>query len=401
MLRGVLISASREQRFAVHSWAESTRGVMLLTGFEDFPDADTWRRFQHAHAPQVVFLDLDTDFERALELAQSLQKHIFVVGLFNQPEPQRIITAMRAGVHEVLYLPFDSDLFQEALTRLEEAARVAVADRAVSDHVYAFLPAKAGDGASVVAANAAIQLSRLPDSRVLLADLDLFAGLSRFLLKLNNAYSTHDALERILEMDDTVWSELVCTPSAGTGGSLEVLGASNLRRPPDQLAVHVRRLIDYSRRRYRTVCLDLSGQLDEMTIEALQESQRTFLVLTPDLASVYQAREKVRFLQALGLEDRVSVILNRWHKDAPINMGGIEEVLGLPIQHTLPDDRTSVQQATMQGAAISGAFPLGKELQKLAYALSDARSLLQVEPAKRKIEYFTLSPGKYTLLPGR
>ena len=138
-----------------------------------------------------------------------------------------------------------------------------------------------------------------------------------------------------------------------------------------------------------------------MTIEALQESQRTFLVLTPDLASVYQAREKVRFLQALSLEDRVSVILNRWHKDAPINMGGIEEVLGLPIQHTLPDDRTSVQQATMQGAAISGAVPLGKELQKLAYALSDARSLLQVEPAKRKIEYFTLSPGKYTLLPGR
>ena len=128
MLRGVLISASREQRFAVHSWAESTRGVMLLTGFEDFPDADAWRRFQHAHAPQVVFLDLDTDFERALELAQSLQKHIFVVGLFNQPEPQRIITAMRAGVHEVLYLPFDSDLFQEALTRLEEAARTAVAD---------------------------------------------------------------------------------------------------------------------------------------------------------------------------------------------------------------------------------------------------------------------------------
>ena len=76
----------------------------------------------------MVFLDLDTDFERALELAQSLQKHIFVVGLFNQPEPQRIITAMRVGVHEVLYLPFDSDLFQEALTRLEEVARTAVAD---------------------------------------------------------------------------------------------------------------------------------------------------------------------------------------------------------------------------------------------------------------------------------
>ena len=76
MLRGVLISASREQRFAVHSWAESTRGVMLLTGFEDFPDADTWRRFQHAHAPQVVFLDLDTDFERALELAQSLKTYL-------------------------------------------------------------------------------------------------------------------------------------------------------------------------------------------------------------------------------------------------------------------------------------------------------------------------------------
>lgn len=396
MLRGVLISASSEQRFAVHSWAEQTRGVMLLPGFEGYPDGEAWRRYQHAHSPQVIFLDLDSDFAQAMTLAKSLDAHLFTVGLFNQPEPQRIITAMRAGVHEVLYLPFDGDLFQEAVTRLEEASRQAVTERTVSDHVYAFLPAKAGDGASVVAANAAIQLSRLPENRVLLADLDLLAGLSRFLLKLNNAYSTHDALDRILDMDDKIWGELVCQ-----AGTLEVLGASILRRPPDQLAVRVRRLIDYARRRYRTVCLDLSGQLDEMTIEAMQESRRTFLVLTPDLASVYQAREKVHFLRELNLEDRISVILNRWHKDAPINMGGIEEVLGLPIQHTLPDDRAAVQQATMQGAPISGAAALGKELQKLAYALSDSRSLLQVEPVKRKIEYFTLSPGKYTLLPGR
>ncbi len=396
MLRGVLISESSEQRFAVHSWAEQTRGVMLLPGFEGYPEPEAWRRYQHAHSPQVAFLDLDSDFEQAMALAKSLDAHLYLVGLFNQPEPQRIITAMRAGVHEVLYLPFDADLFQEAMTRLEEASRTAVTDRTVSDHVYAFLPAKAGDGASVVAANAAIQLSRLPDNRVLLADLDLMAGLSRFLLKLNNAYSTHDALDRILDMDDKIWNELVCMT-----GTLEVLGASILRRPPDQLAVRVRRLIDYARRRYRTVCLDLSGQLDEMTIEAMQEARRTFLVLTPDLASVYQAREKVHFLRELNLEDRVSVILNRWHKDAPINMGGIEEVLGLPIQHTLPDDGAAVQQATMQGAPISGAVPLGKELQKLAYALSDARSLLQVEPVKRKIEFFTLSPGKYTLLPGR
>ena len=46
MLRGVLISASSEQRFAVHSWADQTRGVMLLDGFEQFPEAETWRRFQ-------------------------------------------------------------------------------------------------------------------------------------------------------------------------------------------------------------------------------------------------------------------------------------------------------------------------------------------------------------------
>ncbi|MBY0503682.1 MAG: hypothetical protein K2X03_07225 [Bryobacteraceae bacterium] len=399
MLRGVLISASREQRFGVHSWAEQTRGVMLLRGFESYPAADDWRRFQNAHAPQVVFLDLDTHFEQALAFAASLEPHLFVVGLFNQPEPQRIIAAMRAGIHEVLYLPFDGELFREALLRLEEAARQAAAHRPVSDQVYAFLPAKAGDGASVVAANAAIQLACLPDNRVLLADLDLYAGLSRFLLKLANSFSAQDALERILEIDDTVWSELVCRPA--NAGQLEVLGAGILRRPPDQLAVRARRLIDFARRRYRAVCLDLSGCLDELAIEAIQESRRTFLVLTPDLASVYQAREKIRFLQELGLEDRISVILNRWQKDAPIHMGGIEEVLGLPIQHTLPEDRAAVQQATMQGAAISGAASLGKELQKLAYALSDGRSLAQVEPPKRKIEYFTLSPGKYTLLPGR
>ena len=63
-----------------------------------------------------------------------------------------------------------------------------------TDSVFAFLPAKAGSGATTIAVNTSLALSRLPDTNVLLMDLDLNSGLAGFMLLLNQTtYSIVDA----------------------------------------------------------------------------------------------------------------------------------------------------------------------------------------------------------------
>ena len=399
MLRGIVISQRPEQRAGLDGLCRETSLVQLIEAFHEYPQLDSLKRYVRAHAPQIVFLDLVSEPETAFALARQICEALptqTLVGLLDEPEPRRLMQAMRLGISELLYLPLQDDLFREAVARIEETVRQGPADRRATELAYSFFPAKAGDGASVVAANAALALARLPDSEVLFADLDLFAGTSRFLFKLQNAHSTFDALERIVDLDGIdgmVWTELVVQ-----NGPLQVLGSGEIRQPLDQLAARVRSLVAFARQRYRTVCLDLSGVLDETAVEAIQESRRSFMVVTPELASVYVAREKMRYLRTLGLEDRLGVILNRWHKDAPITMAGIEEVLGLPIQCTLPEDRSAVNTAILNGAQVAPGSALGKEFSKMAFTLSDARTLTKAQPVKRMVDYFTLAPGRYTLM---
>ena len=395
MLRGFIISQRPEQRGGIDALCRETGLVQLIEAFHEYPQLESLKRFARAHGPQVVFLDLVSDPDAAFGLVRQIREQLptlAIAGLLDEPEPRRLMQAMRLGITEVLYLPLPEDLFREAVARVEEAVRQGRSESVTSALVYSFFPAKAGDGCSVVATNAALALASLPDSQVLLADLDLYAGTSRFFLKLQNAFSAYDAFERIVDLDGMVWSDIVVQ-----NGPLSVLGSGEIRKPLDLLATRVRSLVDFSRQRYRSVCFDLAGALDEVALEAIQESQRAFLVVTPELASVYLAREKIRYLRTLGLEDRLGLILNRWYKDAPINMAGIEEVLGIPIQYTLPEDRAAVSTAMLNGAQVAPGSTLGKEFTKMAFTLSDARSLSKAQPVKRMVDYFTLAPGRYTL----
>lgn len=398
MLRAVLATASERQRAGVEFLLERTNQALLLETFEGAPNLEAFKRFARAHGPQVMFLDLERPPALAfVEALRAALPGIQVVGLLEEPAPARIIAAMRAGVAEILYPPYAEDAFTEALARLEDAARRGPRELSSTELVYAFLPGKAGDGCSVVAVNAALALARLPDNEVLLADFDLLAGTTRFLLKLQNAFSAHDALEKAPELDGVMWSEIVTMR-----GTLAVLGSGEIRKTVDQAGARVRQVIDFARRQYRAVCCDLSGQTDETCVEALSEARRGFLVVAPELASVYLAREKVRYLKTLGLDDRLSVIVNRHRKESAINLAGIEELLGLPIQHTLPEDAAAVQTALLEGVEVAPGSALGREFTKLAYALSDARALRKAEaPKQRMVDYFTITPGKYTLLGGR
>ncbi|MEO8130770.1 MAG: hypothetical protein ABI822_26975, partial [Bryobacteraceae bacterium] len=159
----------------------------------------------------------------------------------------------------------------------------------------------------------------------------------------------------------------------------------------------MRNLLQFIRRNYRVICADLSGNLERYSTELMHESKRIFLVCTPEIPSLHLAKEKYQYLQSLGLGERVSVLLNRCHKRPVISASQIENLLGLPIQMTFPNDYQGVTRALSDGRPIDLASELGRQCNALAESMLNYKTESVGEPKKRFIEFFSLAPTRYGL----
>jgi Flp pilus assembly CpaE family ATPase len=121
-------------------------------------------------------------------------------------------------------------------------------------------------------------------------------------------------------------------------------------------------------------------------------------VVQPDLPTVYLAREKVAFLRSMDLEERVGIILNRWHREACLTIADIESALGLPIEDTVADSPAAVYRAMLNAAPVEPASDLGRELAGLAVRLAEAKTEKPgATPKRRMVEYFNVLPARYSL----
>ena len=73
---------------------------------------------------------------------------------------------------------------------------------------FGFFSAKGGCGATTLACHVAVELGR-QGQRVLLADLDLDAGMVAFLIKTKSPYSMLDAVNNLHRLDVSYWKALV------------------------------------------------------------------------------------------------------------------------------------------------------------------------------------------------
>jgi Flp pilus assembly CpaE family ATPase len=199
-------------------------------------------------------------------------------------------------------------------------------------------------------------------------DLDLNSGLTRFMLKLDNAYSVLDAAEHATGMEEELWQQLVTKR-----GNLDILHSGKINPGVRIENAQMKDLLDFARKKYKAICVDLSGNLEKFSLEVMAEARRVFLVCTPEIASLHLAREKYQFLKRLDLGDKVSVLLNRMPKRPLITAEQIEQQLGLPVTMSLSNDYNGVHRALTAGQEVDGKSELGQQYEKLAYQLIERR----------------------------
>lgn len=330
----------------------------------------------------------------AMAVARRLERYgqgLQTVAFHATCDPAMLLELMRAGVREFVSPPFPAQALREALIRVKEIVERTPPPVDSTDLVFAFLPSKAGVGTSTVALNASAAMAAVQDAKVLIADFDLNSGLIGFMLKLQSPYSLAHAVESAVNLDENLWRQLV-----SGAGRLDVLPSGKLNPGFRIEPAQIRALLDFARRHYKAICIDLSGNLEKYSIELMHDSKRIFLVCTQELPSLHLTREKLSYLRTLELEDRVSLVLNRTQRRAIIGPQEVENLLGHRVELMFPNDYAGVHHALAEGKCVDPATELGRRFRAMAEGLL-AKKPSMAESKNRFVEYFSLLPARYSL----
>jgi pilus assembly protein CpaE len=404
ILRAIILAPDPELTRGLERRIASSGRVLVVKTLDRYLSSEETAGAIRAHSAQVMFVDVASN-PAAIDLASHLQRVIpglSAVALDYACPQELLMSLLHAGIREVLCPPFPETPYLEALGRIGQAVSQ-TSNAPDRGEVVAFVPSKGGSGASTLAVNTALALARLDIGKILLADFDLSSGVVRFQLKHDHPFSVMDVLDNALRLDESIWPDMV-GPVAGEGGTLDVIPSGAIYPRYPHPGTHVAAFLEFAQKRYRRILLDLSGQMEQYAVDMLAQCRSIYLVIQPELASVYLAREKLRFLKTADLEDRVEVLLNRWKKDAVLTLPDIEGVLGMPVAHSFSNDPKEAYQALLSGKGIGPASSFGREIGALGEAIAaEAAPKVKADPAgrKRRIEFFSVLPAKYSLFPSQ
>jgi pilus assembly protein CpaE len=367
MLRGAIICPDRELGDRLVTAILESHQIGIVRRMEAYPSAVELGRFIRAAAPEVVFLSVETR-QTALEIAKQIDGLVpgtQIVAINRICDPPTLLETMQAGIREFLSPPFEPAPLADALKRIAELILQNPPAIESTDSVFAFLPAKAGSGATTLAVNTSLALSKITEKGVLLADLDLNSGLVGFMLLLNNSKHTIvDAAENAMDLDENLWPKIVTSKD-----NLDILPVGTLSPGFRIEAAQIRHILSFARRHYSAICVDLSGMMERYSVEILHEAKRVFLVTTAELPALHLAREKLSFLRSQDLGERVSILLNRSQKKGQIALEEMEKLFGMPVFMTFPNDYSGVHKALTAGKQVDEKSALGSRIHELAEAM--------------------------------
>ena len=308
------------------------------------------------------------------ESGQGNQLPLIVYGPGDNPESMRL--AMQAGARDYLSetAPL-SDLVASLLRLREETVR---SGASAAGRLIVVMNSKGGSGASFLATNLAHGFVVNDGARVTLADLDIqLGGLCRY-LDITPKMGILQALEVAKQMDDISAKAYTCEHSSG----LRLLAAPSKRFvppndiPTDELDALLKVFLSIN----DCVVADSPNRLDAVTEFFLERADNIVLVVQQSLPHVQDAARMIQLLtsEISVPEARISVVVNRYSKNAPVELGDMRKALRTDTLITVPNQFKLAAESINSGipvADISKKAPLTKAIRNLQTALENKDSM--------------------------
>lgn len=245
---------------------------------------------------------------------------------------------------------------------MRRKSRTPMAAAAPQSAAIGILGAKGGVGATTVACHLGVELRRVTQARVLLADLDWNGGEVAFLMKAESPYSILDAAGNLNRLDAEYWNGLAV--DAHDVSVIRSPGFGEVTEPPP---VHrLRHVFRFLRSQYSWLVADL-GRMGAALLPLVEDLDELLLVTTCDVQSLYETRRIVAKLSAAGFPaDKVRLVLNRQNQRGAISAVEVRKLVGIPVFASLPNNYAALAQAYTEGQLLGPGTNLGQGMAALA-----------------------------------
>ncbi len=312
--------------------------------------------------PQVVILNLYPDEEALLAFAgrlnQVLREGTLVVTAAAM-ESDLIRRAMRQGAREFLPQPFNHDDVRAALESVLALQKAAPRTQTHSGQVVTLFGAKGGVGATTLTTNLAVSLAKEFKEEVIVLDLNLQFGNDALFLNLKSKYSIFDVAKNINTLDIDLLKKTL--PHHATGVTL-LPSPFRLEDAESINGSHVTRIVQLLKMHYDWVLIDSHPYFNEVSIQALDDSDRILLLSVLDLPTIFNTKRCLELFQKMGYgRDKVRLVLNRYLSYEGADLPEMEQLLQYPIFARIPNqDFNSMVGCVNQGIPITLKMPNSK-----------------------------------------
>ena len=308
----------------------------------DRPDPD---------APQLVIVDasnLEPSESNLLERLGRQYPTAQLMLLTTQHQPDLLITAMRAGVRELLQLPLVHRAFHEAMDRIASAAGISTMR---DGKVLAFIACKGGSGATFISTNFGYALASLASKKVLLIDLHgQFGDAALYVSDQKPAMTMSDVCAQIARIDGPFLESCLVHVTPGFGVLAAADDPSHERQAKPE---HIDTILRVARQHYDYVLLDVGRQIDAVSLRALDVTDTIYPLLQLALPDIRDARRLLDIFRSLGyVLDNIRLIVNRYEKGGKLRLQDLHAALGCEVVHTFPNDYIAVTDSVNQGVPV-------------------------------------------------
>jgi len=327
----------------------------------------------------VIIIDLDSDPEYALELVENIGANGVVTVMVHSEssDPELLVRCMRAGAREFLTLPFTPEVMAEALVRAAARRPLTRSVKKAAGKLYAFMSAKGGAGATMVACNFAVALAKESGEKTLLIDLDLPLGDAALNLGIAPEFSAVDALEAVERLDAGFLSKLLVKHSSG----LWVLAAPGRFMQYEANNEAINRLLQVARYEFDNTVVDMGSKLELMGTTAYRQATTIYLVTQ---ASIPELRNSNRLIKQFfsGTVPKLEIVINRSEsRGQSLSEEHITKALTRPAQWKIPNDYTSVRDMQVNATPlVLSDSAIARQIRRMVSAVTGKSD----SPAKKK-----------------
>jgi pilus assembly protein CpaE len=333
--------------------------------------------------PDVILFDFEfqNDPRDLLEKIVSEYPGFAVIAILSESEMVNSEQVILSGARAFIQYPFQTNnlvvivkrVLDLSVRREDFLIRIPEADFEIKHkNTFTVFSPKGGVGTTTIATNLAISLKNTLKEDVLLIDGKHQFGHVALYLNLHTGNSITDLLSQgSLDIDKRLIQQVMIKHTSG----IQVLPSPNSLIDAQQIRPeNLFKLVQCLQQVFPNIIIDGGNNLNENTVTYMDSSDKILLVLTPDLASMRDARQFMEISTTLSYpKEKLLLILNLAGKKVSVRREEIEKILKVKIFGTIPADDNMALSSLNDGVPIlmkDPRHPISKAFNEIAADLA-------------------------------